>query len=265
MNKKIIAFIFMFILLFTVSCKNNESAVQKEQNTETQETQDLFDEILDGQTPAKSTEEPQEETQTTDEPEETEPIESEEEQEIAYDAPSCGDDICTYYETYSTCPEDCNKLEETTLNDYPQFLNDPVLVVGDQAPTTDVITATVISTYLVANEITPTTKLASEITSFTADDLILIGSPCDNNAIATLLHYTSETCSDIINGQNNAVIKLLVNPTNEIIIITGYDIGDTRDTSKMLTDSINAYNLNGAEEWINLNDDGDINMYFSKN
>ncbi|MFA6888450.1 MAG: hypothetical protein WC254_03060 [Candidatus Woesearchaeota archaeon] len=266
MSKKNITLILVIVLLFVVSCEQNNTGVQEEQKTETSQTGDLFDEVLAGQTITDTTE-PQEEIQeNTEENVETEPIisEDQEEQEPAYDDPSCGDDICTYYETYSSCPEDCNKLEEITLNDYPEFLDDPILVVGDEASTTDVITATVISTYLVANGITPITKLASEITSFTTDDLILIGSPCENEAIATLLHYTSETCSDIINGQNNAVIKLLVNPTNEIIILTGYDIGDTKDASAMLTDMNNAYNLNGAEEWINLNSDG-INMYFSKN
>lgn len=269
MIKKLIALVVICVLLFTLSCKNNESSGQKEQKSETQQTQDLFDEVLDGQTSAESTEEAQEETeQITDESEETSSLGSEqttEEQEPVYDDPSCGDDICTYYETYSSCPEDCGKLDETTLNDYPGFLDNPFLVVGDDASSTDVITATVISTYLIANDISPTTKLASEITSFTAGDLILIGNPCDNKVIATLLHYTSKTCSGIINEQNNAVIKLLVNPTNEIIIITGYDIGDTKDASKMLTDSTNAYNLNGAEEWINLDSDGNVNMYFSKN
>ncbi len=269
MTKKLFALVVICILLFTLSCKNNESSGQKEQKSEIQQTQDLFDDVLNRQTSAESTGESKEETeQATDEPEETTFLESEgseEEQEPVYDDPSCGDDICTYYETYSTCPEDCDKLEETTLNDYPDFLDDPFLIVGDNASSTDVITATVISTYFIANDIIPTTKLASEITSFTADDLILIGNPCDNRAIATLLHYTSKTCIGIINEQNNAVIKLLVNPTNEIIIITGYDIGDTKDASKMLTDSTNAYNLNGAEEWINLDSDGNVNMYFSKN
>jgi hypothetical protein len=261
MNKKIIAIILTLLLLFLISCKQQDIAVEKPQKTENQQTKELFEEVLTGQTITDS-EETAEETQ--EEAEETE-SEIEQTEETDYDAPSCGDDICTYYETHDSCAEDCDKLETTTLFDYPEFLNEPILVVGDEAPTTDVITATVISTYLVANEITPTTKLASEITSFTTDDLILIGSPCDNNAIASLLHYTAETCDDVISSQNNAVIKLLVNPTNEIIIITGYDVGDTKDASKMLTDTTHVYNLNGAEEWVNLDNNGNINMYFSKN
>jgi hypothetical protein len=265
MNKKIIAIMLTLLLLFLISCKQQDIAVEKPQKTENQQTKELFEEVLTGQTITDS-EETAEETQeeSAEEAEETEPTETTEENE-EYGDPICGDDICTYYETHDSCAEDCDKLETTTLFDYPEFLNEPILVVGDEAPTTDVITATVISTYFVANDITPTTKLASEITSFTTDDLILIGSPCDNNAIASLLHYTAETCDDIISSQNNAVIKLLVNPTNEIIIITGYDVGDTKDASKMLTDTTHAYNLNGAEEWINLDSDGDINMYFSKN
>lgn len=264
MKRKGIVFLLAFILfLFLLSsCKQKETT-----ETITEEsTNDIFDDVLSSVSQNKETE-ISDASSDTDAPEESETNDASEEQEddVEYAAPSCGDSICTYYETFSSCPADCEKLEETTLADYPAFLEDgTLLVVGDESSSTDVITATVIATFLVSQQIETETKLASEITDFYAQDLILIGSPCDNKAIATLLHYTSETCKNIISGQNNAVIKLLSSETNEIIIITGYDKGDTKDASAMLTTPSN-YNLNGAEEWINLASDGEINVYFSKN
>ncbi len=258
MNKKVFLFCMVMIsLLLIVSCKQKEQSTTETTEQEAQ-TSDLFDTMLDTTGAATLTIEETSSDETEELSDDESIVVSEE-----YAAPYCGDDICTYYETFASCPDDCEKLSETTLYDYPEFLDDPILVVGDDASSTDVITATVISTYLVTHDITAETKLASEISDLYAQDLILIGSPCDNQAIADLLHYTSETCS-VITEMNNAVIKLLVFDTNEIIIITGYDSGDTRDASKMLTTD-GTYNLNGAEEWINLDSEGDINLYFSKN
>ncbi|MBI5003159.1 hypothetical protein HZC31_07270 [Candidatus Woesearchaeota archaeon] len=264
-KKKTLLFLTLIILLLLLlSCKQKESS-ESTQKTKEIETGDLFDDVLSGANTA-DTDATEEETQesseeTTSDDQETS---DEEDSEIDYAAPACDDSICTYYETFSSCPEDCNKLEDTTLYDYPAFLDDPIIVVGDDAPSTDVITATVISTYLITHDITAETKLASEVTDFTSNDLILIGNPCENAAIAELLHYDSDSCSDVVTDMNNAVIKLLVFENNEIIIITGYDNGDTKDASKMLTTD-GTYNLNGAEEWVNLDSDGDINVYFSKN
>ena len=259
-NRKIIIFLTLLILLLSLlSCKQKESSESIEETKEI-ETSDLFDDVLSGANTA-DTASNEKETEETTADEETS---DEEDAELDYPAPECDDSICAYYETFSSCPEDCDKLEETTLYDYPLFLDDPIIVVGDDAPSTDVITATVISTYLVTHDITAETKLASEVTDLYAQDLILIGSPCENAAIAELLHYDSDSCGGVVTEMNNAVIKLLVFESNEIVIITGYDIGDTKDASKMLTTD-GSYNLNGAEEWVNLNNDGDIILYFSKN
>src|SRR3989338_9817555 len=226
-NKKIILFLTLLILLLSLlSCKQSgDSETTTRTETEETETGDLFDDVLSGANTIDTgaTEENEEETETsaetTDDDQETS---DEDESEMDYAAPTCDDSICTYYETFSSCPEDCDKLEERTLYDYPAFLDDPIIVVGDDAPSTDVITATVISTYLITHDITAETKLASEVTDLTSDDLILIGNPCENAAIAELLHYDSESCSGIVTDMNNAVIKLLVFESNEIIIITGY-------------------------------------------
>ncbi len=266
MNKRlfVVLLLLIFLLLFA-SCKKSEDSSTEQTETEETETGDIFDDVLSGANTVQITIDEEESDESSQETiNDDQETSDEEDAKIDYAAPSCGDSICTYYETYSSCSEDCEKLEETTLYDYPSFLDDPIIVVGDDAPSIDVITATVISTYLITHDVTAETKLASEITDFTSDDLILIGSPCENNAIAELLHYDSDSCSGVVTEMNNAVIKLLVFDSNEVIIITGYDNSDTKDASAMLT-SDGTYNLNGAEESVNLASDGDINVYFSKN
>lgn len=260
----LIGIIFVFLLLSACKEKGNTGEDSEEATDKAGKTSTYFDEILGESNPTTAVTAESDSNSATEESSEEENVEQDEETQ-EYAEHTCGDGICTYYETYSSCPDDCEKLIDTTLADYPTFLEDgTLLVVGNSASSTDVITATVISTYLVTKGIKTETKLSSEIedTDFSATDLILIGSPCDNAAISELLHYTSETCKDIITQQNNAVIKLLVSDTNEIIIITGYDSGDTKVASAMLTSA--EYNLNGAEEWVNLNNNA-INIYFSKN
>ncbi|MBI5072668.1 hypothetical protein HZA99_02525 [Candidatus Woesearchaeota archaeon] len=259
--KRIISIVFLILLLFTLgSCKKKETTEQPSEITGADQG-NLFDDVLND--PSSQTT-----TQTTEEGTSSETTTSETETTNAttdYADPSCGDGICTYYETFSSCPEDCEKLKDVTLFDYPEFLqNGTLIVVGNDAPSTDVITATLIATYLVTQGVSTETKLAGEVSDYDSTDMILIGNPCDNAVIANLLHYSARTCANVVTEQNNAVIKLLVQDKNEIIIITGYDIGDTKDASEMLTDTTEKYNLNGAEEWINLAND-EINLYFSKN
>lgn len=258
----LVGIIFLFLILGACKEKGNSEEDSEKGTEKVSETSRYFDEVLDNSNPTGAS--AAESDSATKENSADESGGGDEETQV-YAEHTCGDGICTYYETYSSCPDDCKKLVDTTLADYPTFLEDgTILVVGDSASSTDVITATVIGTYLITKGIKTETKLASEVedTDFSATDLILIGSPCDNAAISKLLHYTSETCKDIITQQNNAVIKLIVSDTNEIIIITGYDSGDTKVASAMLTSA--EYNLNGAEEWINLNNNA-INIYFSKN
>lgn len=261
MNKH---FLLLFVFLLVLSSCKESTDETKNDLADATSTKDYFTSVLETETTsvattAASTENEQEEEQESEEAEETSPTLEEEN----FAAPDCGDMICQYYETYSSCAKDCEKLEQTTLGDYPAFLEDVLLVVGDDASSTDVITATLISSYLMANDIEVKTMLASEVSDLYTNDLILIGSPCENEAIADLLHYTEETCQDIIMNQNNAVIKLLVYDSNEIIILTGYDAGDAKAASQMLTNE--AYNLNGAEEWVNLVSTGEVNIYYSKN
>ncbi len=260
--KREIVFFGIILFLLLVSCKENRTEDTNSALSDETSTKNYFDSVLqtniNGAAVAAASMTAEKEGSEKESEETTAASE-----ETNFAAPECGDMICQYYETYSSCAKDCQKLEETTLGDYPAFLEDVLLVVGNEASSTDVITATLISSYLMANGIDTKTVLASEITDFYKNDIILIGNPCDNQAIAELLHYTDETCLSIISTQNNAVIKLLVFDTNDIIIITGYDAGDTKAASQMLTDE--RYNLNGAEEWVNLVSTGDVNVYYSKN
>lgn len=260
----IITLLFVLSFFTLLSCKGKTSTEMTTAVTADTSQNNLFDDVLGGEDISSTDiEEEQEETQITQESDIE--LETNVETELSYADPSCGDAICTYYETFKSCPEDCQKLEDVTLYDYPNFLEDgSLIIVGNDAPSTDVITATLIATYLVAEGISTETKLAGEVSDYDSTDMILIGNPCDNTAIANLLHYSAKNCADVVKEQNNAVIKLIVQTDNEIIILTGHDIGDTKDASEMLTDTSHQYNLNGAEEWVNLAD-GDINIYYSKN
>lgn len=260
--KRWLMILFLLLVLASLgACKKKETAEQITEETSTDQ-ESLFDQVINDQSSSSE----QTTTEETTLSEETTSSETETTTTTTdYANPSCGDDICTYYETFSSCPDDCEKLKDITLFDYPKFLqNGTLLVVGNDAPSTDVITATIIATYLVTQGVSTETKLAGEVSDYDSTDMILIGNPCDNAAIANLLHYSSRNCADVVKEQNNAVIKLLVQDKNEIIIITGHDTGDTKDASEMLTDSSSNYNLNGAEEWINLANN-EINVYYSRN
>lgn len=258
MKKGFIILFLILVLLTLGSCKKKETSEQTAETTSADQG-NLFDNVLNDQSSSSE----QTITEETTSSEET--TTSETETTTEYADPACGDGTCTYYETFSSCPDDCEKLKDTTLFNYPKFLqNGTLLVVGNDAPSTDVITATIIATYLVTKGVSTETKLAGEVSDYDSTDMILIGNPCDNAAIANLLHYSSRNCADVVKEQNNAVIKLLVQSKNEIIIITGHDIGDTKDASEMLTDTTEKYNLNGAEEWVNLAND-EINVYYSRN
>jgi hypothetical protein len=260
MDKKLFVALVALLLLFGLaSCKKDAEVVLEVE--EEGSVEDYFDTVLED-SPLIVVEEKDPDL-IEEEVDDDEPEDIEEEEKEVYGATECGDDICQYYETYSSCSEDCEKLVDITLGDYPDFLEDVLIVVGDSAPSTDVLTAAVLGTYFVTVDIDSKTILASELEVYDDDDLILIGSPCNNEALVELYHYGVEGCDEIISGQNNAVIKLTVQEDNEIISITGYNAEDTMDASQMLTNG--EYNLNGAEEWINLFSDGTINLYFSKN
>jgi hypothetical protein len=259
MRKLLFVLFIAFLLLFSItSCRDDGDDGITVDVDNGDDTDDYFDSVLDD---SRNDADDEDSDGGDNADDEVDP--DDEDDAVSYGEVECGDGICQYYETHSSCSEDCDELEEITLGDYPDFLEDVIIVIGDEAPSTDALTAAVIGSYLVTVDIDSETILASELSRFDDNDLILIGSPCTNLALAEFYHYDQDSCGDIISDQNNAVIKLNVLDDNEVLTITGYAEDDTLDASQMLTSS--AYNLNGAEEWINMYSDGEINIYYSRN
>lgn len=110
---------------------------------------------------------------------------------------------------------------DTTLSfrEFPDFLGKTKIVVGEKAPSLDVITATLLQTTLYAEGYTVETILSKEVGSTNAD-LIVIGVPCINPMVNTALKISSSQCD--IFEPNTAEITLVPQDGREIIILTGY-------------------------------------------
>lgn len=165
-------------------------------------------------------------------------------------APYCGDTICQIAETYTTCYPDCDRHRPTNSLQYPYFFTDVTLVVGDNAPSTDVITATLISGYFNSQGITTKTILASEASmeDLYTQEMLLIGNPCENEFIMDILYYTEETCTLAIPTENTGLVKFLQFGNNEVVIITGFSSEEIKDLSTILR--YQSYILDGTEVWV---------------
>ncbi len=172
----------------------------------------------------------------------------------------CGNGYCNFYETYSTCSDDCDELTDITLANWPDmFIEDDevtaLLVVGEDAMAEDVIAITNIATSLQSTEAgVSAVKLDSDIDDPYAQDLILVGTQCDNDIINEVLGYDEETCAESIQDEDTAIIKLLVTDTNKILIISGYAGTDTRYAGDFMADEDYYSALEGAEAIIDTSD-----------
>lgn len=179
----------------------------------------------------------------------------------------CGNGYCNFYETHSTCSDDCDELTDITLADWPDmFIEDDeftgLLVVGADAMAEDVIAVTNIATELqtiyeedgTSVVIPVSVKLDSEIDDPYAQDLILVGTQCYNDIINEVLGYDEETCAESVQDEDTAIIKLLVTDTNKILIISGYAATDTRYARTFMSDENYYSGLEGAEAVIDTSD-----------
>ncbi len=191
--------------------------------------------------------------------------------------PVCGDDYCSFYETYSTCSDDCNELTDVTLANWPDmFIEDDeftaLLVVGVDARAEDVI-----AIMNIAISLRPTTAvtglplsisavyLDSEIDDPYAQDLILVGTQCDNDIINEVLGYDEETCAESIQDEGTAIIKLLVTDSNKILIVSGYAATDTRYAGTFMSDEDYYSSLEGAEVVIDTSDEDSMSVLSTEN
>lgn len=112
-----------------------------------------------------------------------------------------------------------------------------IVVKGTSSTVTDGGT-----TYVPA-EITPATKLASEISSPADYQLILVGGPCANDLVEGLFDMT---CDGWSFESGEAVIKLAENGNNVAMLVAGTTADDTRRASKVVANYAD-YTLAGTE------------------
>ncbi len=130
-----------------------------------------------------------------------------------------------------------------TISDYPAFFVEngkfqAIYVVGEESPSLDVVSATVISTALakypnVTTDI-GTARLDIEIADITKKDAIVIGSPCENKAAAQL-EGSPEPCYKDLGG-SAGYIKLFENGGNVQLLITGLTAEDRHAAAKFLAE-----------------------------
>jgi hypothetical protein len=87
---------------------------------------------------------------------------------------------------------------------------------------------------MVAVEIVDATKLDSEVSDVTAQNLIVIGGPCANTAAAALLGSSAENCAEgFMPGTARVVFKEHANG-NVAMLVAGYSGDDTRLAGRVI-------------------------------
>ncbi len=138
---------------------------------------------------------------------------------------------------------------EADLSNFPElFFNNGIfngyIVVGDNAPASDVIAAVDIAKSLNHDSTVGSTKLASEISDPSNMNLISIGNPC-NNAITDYLMGNPSYCTKHFDD-GEGKIKLYNYNKHYQLIVAGHSDYDTRQAAKVLA-NWNYYDLTGSE------------------
>lgn len=155
------------------------------------------------------------------------------------ETPCCGDTVCEPAESVETCFQDCSKPGEKDLSDWPQLAGRISPVVGEKAPSKDVITAAELVQVMQANHVLAgDAKLSKEI-DLRLDDFVVIGNPCDNPAAAELLRNeiikNNQNCDIFKYGE--AIIRLYqTSPQTVALLVAGKTSGDTKRAARVLLD-----------------------------
>ncbi len=128
-----------------------------------------------------------------------------------------------------------------TISDYPSFFVQDskfkaLYVIGEESPSLDVVSATVISAALakypnVTTEI-GTSRIDSEIADIKKENAIVIGSPCENKAAAQL-EGNPVPCDKNLIG-STGYLKLYENNGKTQLLITGISAEDRHQAAKFL-------------------------------
>ena len=95
-------------------------------------------------------------------------------------------------------------------------------------------------------EVTPVTKLASEVGTASDYNLILVGGPCANSLVETLFGYT---CDGWSFQEGEAVVKLADNGDKVAMLVAGTTADDTRRAAKAIA-SYSDYDFSGTEAMV---------------
>ncbi|MBI2660182.1 hypothetical protein HYX07_03395 [Candidatus Woesearchaeota archaeon] len=140
------------------------------------------------------------------------------------------------------------------LSDFPDiFIDDGsfngVIVVGNQAPSSDVIAQSNLVQYLVGytgKSLVGTTKLSSEINDM-QQNIISIGSPC-NNLISAEIMNNPEPCNKEL-AEGKAYIKIFSYEGHTHMVIAGYSDKDTRQAvTDLINKDVAAYEISAKIE-----------------
>lgn len=137
-------------------------------------------------------------------------------------------------------------------------------VVSDEAPSLDVVSATVISTSLAKFENLTidvgTSMLDSEVGNITTINAIVVASPCDSSSAFELMGRPDPCYRDL--GGSVGYIKLFHHGTKMQLLITGLNEKDRNAAAKFIANT-NLKGINLAEYVINSNS-GSVPAFFDK-
>lgn len=136
------------------------------------------------------------------------------------------------------------------LSNYPDFLIrkseiDTIIVVGDEASSSDVIAQTNLALSLgnvLEKPLTGSSKLASEVRSL-EQNIISIGNACDNDITDKILNNPEPCDKDLEKG--DAFIKLLKNGNFVHIVVAGFSNLGTKEAANVLI-NYDKYSLKGT-------------------
>lgn len=145
---------------------------------------------------------------------------------------------------------------EVSLKQYPTFLGKTKIVVGQDAPALDVITATSIQMALNNLGVNIETILAKEVASKAGSaDLIVIGQPCVNPFVNTALGMAANDCSSL--SANTAKLRLVPLANKEIVVLAAASSADLKKAADVLINPAK-YLLLGKK--VNLNTVGGVKV-----
>lgn len=153
---------------------------------------------------------------------------------------------------------------EYSLNDMEEILRRGIyFIVGNKAPAADIITISEIKSALSYKGIdTGDAKLADEVSDYTAEDYIVIGSPCDNPVAAKLLAAEIKKKGNCnIFEPGTGWIRIFKTSEDHIALYIGGGTGvDTRKTAKVV-ENFEDHNLQGTTIEVSGNaNNPDLNM-----